>query len=78
MASHWTRRKGGAFMATSQKYSKTRKHATEAYAPGPCQCRPRVGEHRPASGCIPQKEPADLSSEPYQVRAKDFKLQKTS
>lgn len=42
-------------MASSQRYSKTRKHA-EAYAPGPCQCRPRVGNHRPASGCIPQAE----------------------
>jgi hypothetical protein len=55
MASQWTRRRGGAFMASSRRYSKTRKQ-NESYAPGPCQCRPRVGNHRPASGCIPQAE----------------------
>lgn len=61
MASQWTRRRGGAFMATSRRYSKTRKQ-NESYAPGPCQCRPRVGNHRPASGCIPHAELLRISA----------------
>ena len=60
MASHLTRRRGGAFSSSSRTNSKTRK-VNEAYAPGPCQCRPRIGNHRPASGCIPPTELMRLS-----------------
>lgn len=65
MASPWTRRRGGAFMATGRKTNtKTRKY-NEEYAPGPCQCRPRTGNRRPASGCIPEGELLRLSQKVF-------------
>lgn len=37
------------------RYDKTRRNH-ELYPPGPSQCRPRVGETRPAYGCLPGQE----------------------
>lgn len=60
MASPWaafTRRIQGGSKSrlNSSRYTKTRKY-NEHYAPGPCQCRPRIGNQRPAFGCIPETE----------------------
>lgn len=53
MASPKTRRrlkkqKGGRYTSTHKNH--------EQYPPGPSQCRPRVGETRPAYGCLPAQE----------------------
>lgn len=56
-------RRGGGASHTRKKTTKTRKYT--AYAPGPCQCRPRIGKHRPASGCIPQTELLRISKQWY-------------
>lgn len=40
--------KGGRYLNTRRKVNQ--------YPPGPCQCRPRVGETRPVYGCLPGTE----------------------
>lgn len=42
------------------RYTVTRRQH-ERFPPGPCQCRPRIGDSRPAYGCLPGHELTKLS-----------------
>jgi len=41
---------------TRKKQSKVKQQSKNLFAPGPCQCRPRVGSVRPVHGCLPEAE----------------------
>lgn len=50
-----TRRNRHSFKQKGGRYASTRKNH-QYYPPGPCQCRPKIGNTRPAYGCLPPHE----------------------
>ena len=62
--------------AKSASSQKTRRTKKQIPMPGPSQCHPRVGDKRPAHGCLPVnvlEKVAQKESLPYQLSPKDLR-----